>query len=166
KTLLNLDRVGRTLDPEFDPNEAIRTHVADILRQRMWQQASPGRVAASLLEMNDFIQELPTRLNKTLDLLASNRVRVKVDAFDEVYMMEGLQKIANRITLGLVMAALIVGAAMLMQVETNFTLLGYPGLAMLLFIGAVIGGGALVATIIRTDETSVESHDRRGPGRH
>ncbi len=165
KTLLNLDRVGRTLDPEFDPNEAIRTHVADILRQRMWKQASPGRVAASLLEMNDFIQELPTRLNKTLDLLASNRVQFKVDAFDEAYMMEGLQKIANRITLGLVMAALIVGAAMLMQVETDFTLLGYPGLAMVLFIGAVIGGFALVATIVRSDETSTESHDRTGPGR-
>jgi len=165
KTLLNLDRVGRTLDPDFDPNQAIRTHVADILRQRMWKQASPGRVAASLLEMNDFIQELPTRLNRTLDLLATNRVQFKVDAFDEVYMMEGLQKIANRITLGLVMAALIVGAALLMQVETSFTLLGYPGLAMILFLGAVAGGFALVVSIVRTDETSAGAHDRTGPDR-
>jgi ubiquinone biosynthesis protein len=164
KTLLNLDRVGRALDPEFDPNEAIRTHVADIVRQRMWQQASPGRIAASLLEMNDFLQELPTRLNKTLDLLATNRVRIKVDAFDEAYMMEGLQKIANRITLGLVVAALIVGAAMLMQVETSFTLLGYPGLAMILFIAAVAGGFSLVVSIVRTDETSAESHDGTDPG--
>jgi ubiquinone biosynthesis protein len=165
KTLINLDRVGRTLDPEFDPNAAIRTHVADILRQRMWKQASPGRIAASLLEMNDFIQELPTRLNRTLDLLASNRLRFKVDAFDEVHLMEGLQKIANRITLGLVMAALIVGAAMLMRVETGFTLFGYPGLAMILFIAAVAGGLALVVSIARTDETKREGHDRSGPRR-
>lgn len=163
KTLLNLDRVGRTLDPEFDPNAAIRSHVADILRQRMWKQASPGRVAASLLEMNDLIQELPTRLNRTLDLLANNRVRFKVDAFDEVHLMEGLQKIANRITLGLVMAALIVSAAMLMQVETAFTILGYPGLAMILFIGAVAGGVVLVVSIVRTDETKRERRERSGP---
>jgi predicted unusual protein kinase regulating ubiquinone biosynthesis (AarF/ABC1/UbiB family) len=156
KTLLNLDRVGRLLDPEFDPNEAIRTHVGDILRQRMWKQASPGRVAASLLEMNDFLQELPTRLNRTLDLLASNRVRFKVDAFDEVRLMAGLQKIANRITLGLVMAALIVSAAMLTRVETEFTLFGYPGLAMILFVAAVTGGVALVVSIARTDETKGE----------
>jgi ubiquinone biosynthesis protein len=165
KTLLNLDRVGRTLDPEFDPNEAIRTHVADILRQRMWKQASPGRIAASLLEMNDFIQELPTRMNRTLDLLANNRVRIKVDAIDEVFLMEGLQKIANRITLGLVIAALIVGAAMLMRVETGFTLLGYPGLAMILFIAAVAGGLALVVSIARTDETKRDRHDPGGPHR-
>jgi ubiquinone biosynthesis protein len=163
KTLLNLDRVGRTLDPEFDPNQAIRSHVGDILRQRMWKKASPGRIAASLLEMNDFVQELPTRMNKTLDLLATNKVQFKVDAFDEVYMMEGLQKIANRITLGLVMAALVVGAALLMQVETNFTLFGYPGLAMILFIGAVAGGFTLAVSIVRSDETSTESHDRTGP---
>lgn len=153
KTLLNLDRVGRTLDPEFDPNQAIRTHVADILRQRMWKQASPGRVAASLLEMTDFVQELPTRLNRTLDLFANNRVRFKVDAFDEVHLIEGLQKIANRITLGLVMAALIVSAALLMRVETEFTILGYPGLAMIFFVAAVAGGVALVVSIARTDET-------------
>jgi len=165
KTLLNLDRVGRTLDPEFDPNEAIRTHVADILRQRMWKQASPGRVAASLMEMNDFVQELPTRLNKTLDLLSSNRVRIKVDAIDEVHLMEGLQKIANRITLGLVMAALIVGAALLMQVDTDFTVFGYPGLAMILFLGAVAGGVALAVSIVKTDEKVVKGQDRKGPGR-
>ena len=64
-----------------------------------------------------FSSELPTRLNRTLDLLANNRVRFKVDAFDEVHLMQGLQEIANRITLGLVMAALIVSAAMLMRRE-------------------------------------------------
>ncbi len=164
KTLLNLDRVGRTLDPEFDPNEAIRTHVAGILRKRMWKQASPGRVAASLMELNDFIQELPTRLNKTLDLFADNRVRIRVDAFDENYMMEGLQKIANRITLGLIMAALIVGAALLMRVDTSFTLLGYPGLAMILFVAAVAGGFTLAVSIVRSDDTSAKGHDRMGPG--
>ncbi|MEX2531369.1 MAG: AarF/ABC1/UbiB kinase family protein [Gemmatimonadota bacterium] len=162
KTLLNLDRVGRTLDPEFDPNAAVRTHVADILRQRMWKQASPGRVAASLLEVNDLIQELPTRLNRTLDLLANNRVRFKVDAFDEVHLMEGLQKIANRITLGLVMAALIVSAAMLMRVETEFTLFGYPGFAMILFVAAVAGGVILAVSIVRTDESKGDGHDRGG----
>ncbi len=54
-------------------------------------------------------------------------------------MLEGLQKIANRITLGLLLAALIIGAAMLMRVETTFRILGYPGLVMLFFLMAAIG---------------------------
>ena len=58
---------------------------------------------------------------------------------------------ANRIALGAVLAALIIGAAMLMQVRTSFTILGYPGFAMLLFLAAVAGGVWLVWTILSDD---------------
>jgi Na+/proline symporter len=59
--------------------------------------------------------------------------------------------VANRITLGLVLAALIVGAALLMGVETDFRLLGYPGLAILLFLGAAACGLVLVFSILLND---------------
>ena len=51
----------------------------------------------------------------------------------------GFQKVANRITVGLIIAALIVGAAMLMRVETSFRIWGYPGLAILLFSSEFAG---------------------------
>jgi hypothetical protein len=62
-----------------------------------------------------------------------------------------MQKIANRITLGLILAALIIGAALLMRVETSFKLLGYPGIAMLLFLAAACGGGVLAWNIVFHD---------------
>lgn len=40
--------------------------------------------------------------------------------------------------------ALIVGASLLMRVDTPFRILGYPGLAMLLFLAAAAGGFWLV----------------------
>jgi ubiquinone biosynthesis protein len=46
---------------------------------------------------------------------------------------------------------MIVGAAMLMRVETSFRILGYPGLAMLFFMLAACGGTGLAITIIRND---------------
>jgi Na+/proline symporter len=65
--------------------------------------------------------------------------------------MEGMQKVANRITVGLVLAALIVGAALLMGVPTDFILFGYPGLAILLFLAAAAGGVVLVFSILMND---------------
>jgi hypothetical protein len=59
--------------------------------------------------------------------------------------------VANRIALGLVLAALIVGAALLMDVPTSFSLFGYPGLAILLFLAAAAGGVALVLVILVSD---------------
>jgi ubiquinone biosynthesis protein len=163
KTLLNLDQVGRILDPEFDPNAAIQVHAADIFRRRMLKAASPGNIFRTAMEMNEMVQRLPGRLNKVLDRISRNEVELKVNAFDEVHLMEGVQKIANRITAGLVLAALIVGAALLVQVDTDFTILGYPGLAILLFLGAVAGGVVLMVDIFLHDEKS-EKRKKTGRG--
>jgi ubiquinone biosynthesis protein len=153
KTLLNLDQVGRTLDPDFEPNQAIRKHTSELLQRRMKKNASPANLFSSMLEMNEFVQRLPSRLNRVLDAVADNQVEVGVRLRNDSVIMEGLQKVANRIAMGVVLASLIIGAAMLMQVDTTFRILGYPGLAMLCFMGAAIGGIWLLIDIFL--------HDRR-----
>jgi len=153
KTLLHLDAIGRALDPEFDPNASIRRHSAALMSRRMKQEAKPANLYASLLEAKEFVGKLPERVGKVLDLAANNQFRVKVDAIDERLLIEGLHKIANRIALGLILASLIVGAALLMHVPTRFQILGYPGLAMLFFLGAAAGGIALATSIVFGDRT-------------
>ena len=110
--------------------------------------------------MNEFVQHLPRRLNKVLERVADDEISIKVDAIDEMLLIEGMQKIANRITLGLILAALIVGAAMLMRVDTTWRILGYPALAMLFFLAAAAGGLYLAYQILFTDE-----HKKPGQGR-
>ncbi|HEX4440464.1 MAG TPA: AarF/ABC1/UbiB kinase family protein [Thermoanaerobaculia bacterium] len=157
KTLWNLDGIGKALDPSFDPTGAIRREAPNLLRRRMKQKLSPGHLASALLDARELAQELPGRLNRLLDLLSKNELRLRVDAIDETALIGGLQKIANRIAMGTVLAALIVGAAIVMQIPTRLTILGYPAIAVLLFAGAAIGGIALVASIATTDRKSRRS---------
>jgi predicted unusual protein kinase regulating ubiquinone biosynthesis (AarF/ABC1/UbiB family) len=152
KTLLNLDQVGWTLDPAFDPNAAIRRNAVEIMQQRMAKSVTPASIFGSLMDMKDFVETMPRRINKILDRVANNDIQVKVDAIDEKRLMEGLQKIANRITMGLVLAALIIGAAMLMSVPTDFRIFGYPGLAMIFFLIATGGALVLMINILFYDE--------------
>ncbi|MBW3631162.1 MAG: AarF/ABC1/UbiB kinase family protein [Gemmatimonadetes bacterium] len=154
KTLLNLDQVGRTLDPEFEPNAAIRRHAADLMQQRALKNASPANVFSSLLEMNEFVQRLPGRLNRVLDAVADNQVEVQVRLTNAATIMEGLEKIANRIAVGAILASLIIGASMMMRVQTSFRILGYPGYATILFVAAVAGGILLVLDITLHDRRS------------
>lgn len=151
KTLLNLDQVARTLAPDFHPAQAIQRNAADIMRRRMLHAASPANVMSNAFEMAELVQRLPSRINKVLDRVADNEIEFRVNAIDEAQLISGIQKVANRITMGLILAALIVGAAMLMQVQTTWTIFGYPGLAMLFFLVAGIGGLALVINIWLTD---------------
>ncbi|HEX8213025.1 MAG TPA: AarF/UbiB family protein [Longimicrobium sp.] len=164
RAFLALDQAGRTLDPEFDPNAAIRRHSSEVMQQRMLRNASPAAMFANLLELNEFVQRLPGRLNRVLDSVAENELEVGIRVKEEVWMMEGLQKISNRITVGLVLAALIIGAAMMMRVDTPFRIMGYPGLAILLFLAAAVMGLFLVVTILMTDVRG-ESGRRRGKGK-
>jgi predicted unusual protein kinase regulating ubiquinone biosynthesis (AarF/ABC1/UbiB family) len=151
KTLLNLDQVGRSLDPDFDPNAAIRRNAAEITRQRVRKSLSPGNLFAGVMEIKEFAENLPRRINAILDRVATNSLEVKVDAIDEKTLLEGFIKVANRITMGLILASLIVGAALLMRVETTFRILGYPGLAILCFLAAAGGGVTLVFNILWSD---------------
>jgi predicted unusual protein kinase regulating ubiquinone biosynthesis (AarF/ABC1/UbiB family) len=151
KTLLNLDEIGRTLAPDFDPNAATRRHAGEIVQHKMSGDLSISSLFSAAVDMKNFVQQLPGRVNRILDRLAENELRVRVDAIDEAKLMEGMQKVANRITVGLVLAALIIGAALLMRVETSFQLFGYPGLAILLFIAAAAGGLMLVTSILMND---------------
>jgi hypothetical protein len=103
------------------------------------------------LETNEFVQRLPERLNSILGRLSERDLELKIDAIDEDRVIDGLQKIANRITLGLVIAALIVGAALMMSVPSRFEILGYPGLAIVCFVAATTVGAGLVISILLTD---------------
>jgi ubiquinone biosynthesis protein len=151
KSLLNLDRSVYTLDPDFDPNKAIRDHASEIMQSRLVESLSPGNVLSGALEVKEFVEKFPHRVNNILDIIGSNELEVKVDAIDEKTLMVGFQKIANRITLGLVLAALIVGASMLMRVETSFKIFGYPGLPLIFFLAAAIGGVVLIFNILIND---------------
>jgi ubiquinone biosynthesis protein len=151
KTLVNLHDIGQVLDPAYDVNGALRRHATSLMRRRMARSNRPTHWLPAVLGLRELALRLPERANRILDALAANDLRLKVEVIDHGAIIDGLQKVANRIALGAVLAALIIGAAMLMQVPTPFTILGYPALAMLLFLGAVAGGVWLAWTIVSSD---------------
>ena len=154
KTMLQLDEVGRILDPEFDPNASIRRNVSDLMTRRLRKDLTQGNAYSTLLEMKDFTAGLPSRLNRIMDTVTNSELEVKVKATDAKMVLDGMQHIANRITMGIVLAGLIVGASLLMRVATSFQLFGYPGLAILCFLIAVSGSLWLVISIFVSDYRS------------
>ena len=157
KTLMNLDMIGRKLDPGFDPNAAIRRHSADLVRRRMLHRFSLSNLFQSSMEVSEVAARLPKRLNDLLTQIGGRGIRLDVDTFDETKIIRGFQKIANRITSGLVIAAIIIGAALIMDVETRYTLLGYPAFAIILFVSAALGGVALLIQTLRNDRKDEET---------
>jgi predicted unusual protein kinase regulating ubiquinone biosynthesis (AarF/ABC1/UbiB family) len=151
KTLLQLEQIGKSLCPTFNPNASVHRNVGEIVRTRMRQGATPGRLFASLMEMKDFVGGLPERVNKILDAIGNSELEVNVKTPDARHLLNGFEKIANRVTTGIILAALIVGAALMMRINSSFQVFGYPGIAMICFLIALGGSGWLVLGILWKD---------------
>lgn len=152
KVLLNMDQIIANLTPDYDLRLAVRKHVTRLLQKKLRQDLKPEEVVSLLLASKKLIENLPDRVDKITDKLANNKMEFKIDTLDEKRLTDGFQKVANRITLGLIIAAMIIGAAMLMSVPSPFTIFGYPGLAIIFFLTAAISGIWLGLHIIFKDE--------------
>jgi hypothetical protein len=97
------------------------------------------------------MEKLPSRVNRIMESLSNNDFKINVEAIDEQALIGGIEKVANRVTMGVILAAMIIGAAMLMRVETEHEILGYPALAILFFLIAALGGIALMLTMLISD---------------
>ncbi len=149
--LIKLESVAGLLDPKFDSNQFLKKAVGQIMQKHVLDALSPAHVFHTVVEALEFVENLPQQISQILNSLANNNLEVTVHTIDEEVLIGGFQKIANRITVGIVLAALIIGAAMLMRVPTNFTIFGYPGLAMICFLAAAGFGFLLVIEIIFGD---------------
>ena len=151
RALMQLDEVVSCLDSKFNPNDKIRDEAAGVMRRHSGQTITLSSLYQSLLETTEFAQEFPSRANKFAGLLADNELKIKVDALDENRLLDGLNKVANRISAGLIIAAMIIGSALMMRLETPWTILGYPAIAFCFMAFAAMAGGILVWRVVISD---------------
>jgi ubiquinone biosynthesis protein len=145
KALFNLDGVTRALDPSFTPLETIRAFANDIAMQRAKRDFSPRRFYQIALESSDFVAALPRRLDQITTRLADGDFATHVDVPQLPALIVALQKVANRIFSGLVLAGLLVASAMLLPYWRTLGLTGFVIAAALTLY--------MVLTILWSDRT-------------
>lgn len=159
KTLLNLESVMLALDRSVSMKNLLRGHMESLFSARLKSSLDLGRMATDALDLQELLRDAPPRLSVLLRTLADNRFKVHVAGLEEARLIEGIQKVANRITAGVIAAAMIIGAAMLMRIQTQHTLFGYPALALVLFVLAAALGASLIVASLMSDR-------RKKPAEH
>ena len=109
KAMLNLDGTVRVLSPELDPVQLIRDYMLDVMKERGLAQLAAGRVFAWGLDIKHLVENAPRRADLILEKLATDQLtgRLEVNRLDEA--MKSLNRAANRLSLGMIASALIVG---------------------------------------------------------
>ena len=139
KALFNLDGVTRALDPTYSPVETIREFGGQIVADRARRDLNPRRLFQLAAAGGNLMTALPHRLDVITQRLAGNEFATRVDVPALGELTRALQKVANRIFSGAVLAGLLVASAMLLPHRrvlgtVGFVLAGAIGLYMVLTI--------------------------------
>lgn len=150
KAFVTLEGLGRELDPGFD----IASQALPLLERAMQARYSPAallkRGKQSATEVLSLLASLPQDLSRLLRLARRGRLEMHIDVPHLKRLGDQLDRAANRLVLGIVVAALIVGSSIVMTVPGGPTLLGLPVFGLIGFLGAMVGGVWLLLSILRS----------------
>jgi len=162
KTLLHLDGITRKLDADFDPQQVIRDYAERLITQKLQQKFNPRNFYPALLDLNQLALELPHRAREIIDMTAAGKLTMGIKVAQAEEFLGGIHKVANRITVGVVIAALLISSSLMTRVPTRFQLFGYPGLAMLGYLAAFAAAAYLIATTFMNDRREKERAKMKG----
>lgn len=147
KVFVTLESMGRALDPEF----VMAEHIEPFARQALQDHGSPLAIMQrGTREMRRVLSDLPRDLRKLVRGLSRGNLRVDVGVNDLDRFGAQLDRSANRVTMGLVTAAFIVGTSIALTVSGGPRIFGLPAFALLCFLSSLVAGIWLLWSIARS----------------
>jgi ubiquinone biosynthesis protein len=150
KAFITLEGMGRELDPDFDmAGEAIPL-LEQSLRARYTPAALIKRGWRSASEMLALIADLPHDLSRLLRAARRGRIEIHIDVTHLKHVGNQIDGAANRLVIGIVVAAIIIGSSIVMTVSGGPTLLGLPLFGLIGYLSAAAGGVWLLLSILKS----------------
>jgi ubiquinone biosynthesis protein len=154
RTIITLEGTGRILDPGFVLVDAVRPYAMRLVRERLSPMTAGRRTLRTLRQAADLAQSFPRRLDDLWDQLEAGEITVGVEVRRLEVIINKVNSMVNRVAFSAVVAALIVGSALILRggrESWQFPLLGLSlPVAQMTFIGAVLAGAWLLYSMIRS----------------
>lgn len=151
KAFITLEGMGRALDPGFHMAAEALPLLRQVLRARYQPRALAERGWASLQGLLTTLEGLPADLSRLLRSARRGQIGVNIEISHLDTLGRRLDRAASRLSVALVIAALIIGSSIVMTVQGGPQLLGLPAFGLLGFVGAVLGGLWLLRSITRAN---------------
>jgi ubiquinone biosynthesis protein len=150
KALVTVEGLGRLLHPDFDMVSEVRPYVS----QLMFRRYDPRRRFRDLLNVFDdfsnLVEELPQGMRDTLRKVNAGELRIQFEHRNLDNIAKKYTQSSNRTASALIIAALIIGSSLVMQVPLSPSFFGFPLLGVIGYILASMFGMMLLWDIFRS----------------
>jgi ubiquinone biosynthesis protein len=149
KSLTTVEGVARMLDPEFD----IFTKADPFIKRVMMGRFSPHRLSNDLIRLSadliKFTQQFPQELLELSRLIRQQKLYLKTENQGLERTLATHDQISNRISFSIIIAALIVGSALIVISEIPPLFYGISLIGIIGFTAAAVMGIWLLVAILR-----------------
>ena len=149
KTIMTLEGVALEYDPNFKLVEMSKPFIEKIIAKR----SSPFYVWKKFMHDVDrykkFAEDFPEKAERALDKIQRGTLKVDINDTDIKKLSLEIDRSSNRVAYGLLIAALLITAAILVNIEKGPTILGVPFLAFASFFFASLLLSILFLSILR-----------------
>jgi ubiquinone biosynthesis protein len=149
KAFVSLESMGRGLDPGFHVAQEALPLLQRVLRARYKPAALGKRAWQSALRLAATAEKLPHDISRLLRRARHGQMRIGLELAHLQRVGDQLDRAATRLSMAIVIAALIIGSSIVMTVGGGPTLFGLPAFGFLGFVGAAGGAIWLVRSIRR-----------------
>ena len=150
KTLITFEGVGRKLDPGFN----MSVHAEAFVEKLMRQNYNPKKIAKEIRKFSrrlyNFTYSLPKDLTFILNKIKKGTLRAEFEHRGLENLVHVLDKVSNRLSFSLVIAALIIGSSIIMQTDKGPIFFGFPILGVVGFVVAGVMGLWLIIAILHS----------------
>ena len=150
RSLIILEGIGRQLDPDFNMAERLQPFAEEIIKNRY----SPGSVAkdaaTTLRDYYSLGKSLPKDIKEFINRVNRNQFKIDLEHRGLERLITDLEKSTNRISFSMVIAALIIGSSVVMQVDKGPSLMGFPVIGLFGYSVAGFLGFGLAIAILRS----------------
>jgi ubiquinone biosynthesis protein len=144
-----LEGIGQVLDPDFD----VIANAEPFIKRAMRERFKPQRIAGDLMDVASkllqFFQQFPKDLLDITHLIRQQRFRLQVEHQGLETMLATHDRISNRISFSIIIAALVIGSALIVISQIPPLVFGISLIGIILFFAAAIMGIWLLIAILR-----------------
>ena len=149
KAFTTLDGMGRELDPEFDIIAAAQPFLQRFLLARFSPRQLARDMREGMVEGVGLLNRLPGDLNRLIAATQRGELHFGIDFRQMDRLQKEIERSVTRLTLGMLIAAVIMGSSIVMTVAGGDLPVGVTFFAMLGFFMAVAGALWLLWSILR-----------------
>ncbi len=137
-----VEETGEKLDPTFNAVLVCKPIIKQVIRKKLTPLNFVDYVKKNIIEMEHILKSVPLTITKTLYKLEEGEIRIKIEH-------EGLERITNKLSVALILSALLIGSSMIMTTDNGVLMIKFPYLGVLGFVISAILAIFLVVSIFR-----------------